>query len=144
MAIRHDFPQIGSEFFGGQCNGLVYNTAFFGTTLQASFEMVKAFLDEQGYEDVLRPKDADELRIFLSPPNNGVQGLFDQPCYSHNPIRISFVRGDRKRRKLVLELFNENAPNSLLRFHKRLDPKQEEELLKSMEVAHFEQYGDLT
>jgi len=143
MAIRDDFPPIGSKIFGGESNGLVYKTAFFGSTLNASFEMVQAFLVEQGYGDVTRPKDAEELEAFLAPPHNGVQGLFEQPCYAHNPIRISFVRGDRKRRKLELELYNEFAPNHLLRFHKRENPEREAMLLRIMEEAHFERYGDI-
>jgi len=134
---------MGSKVFGGESNGLVYKTAFFGTTLDASFDMVVTFLQEQGYGDVPCPKDAEELQAFLAPPTNGVQGLFDQPCYAHNPIRISFVRGDRKRRKLELELYNENAPNHLLRFHKRENPAREAMLLRIMEEAMFERYGDL-
>jgi hypothetical protein len=143
MEIRNDFPPMGSKFFGGESNGLVYKTAFFGTTLASSFEMVNAFLDEQGYADIPRPKDAEELRAFLHPPKNGIQGLFDQPCYAHNPIRISFVRGDRKRRKLVLELYNELAPDQLLRFHQRHCPEKEAELLSAMEKTLFEMYGDI-
>lgn len=143
MAIRDNFPPMGSKIFGGESNGLIYKTAFFGTTLAASYEMVVAFLNEQGYEDVIRPKDAEELKAFLAPPNNGVQGLFEQPCYAHNPIRISFVRGDRKRRKLELELYNEVAPNHLLRFHRRENPEREAMLLRIMEEALYERYGDV-
>ena len=144
MGIRNDFPPMGSKFFGGECNGLVYKTAFFGTTLQSSFEMVNSFLDEQGYEDIPRPKDAEQLRAFLHPPKNGITGLFDQPCYAHNPIRISFVRSDTKQRKLVLELYNERAIDHLLRFHQRNCPKKETQLIRKMEKALFEQYGDIT
>ncbi len=134
---------MGSKFFGGESNGLVYKTSFFGTTLKSSFEMVISFLEEQGYSDIPRPNDAEELSAFLRPAANTTQGLFDQPCYAHNPIRISFVRGDRKRRKLVLELYNEVAPDHLLRFHQRVCPEKESALLRLMEEMLFEQYGDL-
>ena len=143
MALRHSFPPLGSTFLGGESNGLVYKTAFYGTTLAASFEMVLAFLVEQGYEDLPYPKDAEELSAFIAPPSNKVTGLFDLPCYAHNPVKISFVRGDRKRRKLIVELYNESAPNHLLRFHGRACPVQEASLIKAMEEEHFEQYGDI-
>jgi len=143
MAIRDNFPSLGSKIYGGESNGLVYTTAFFGTTLTSSYSMVQAFLSEQGYEDIPVPRHVDELRAFLLPAANQIHGLFDQPCYAHNPLRIAFVRGDRKRRKLILRLYNESAPNHLLRFHERQCPTQDALLLKAMEEELFERYGDV-
>ena len=81
---------------------------------------------EEGYEDVPLPKDVSELRLFRHPVSNTRQILlFDDNGYCHNPIKILFPLDRRKKKTLYLIIYNENAPDHLLRFHKVLKRKEE-------------------
>lgn len=143
MAIRHEFPPYGSAVQGGHSDGLVYRTAFRGSSLEATLAMVRAFLDEEGYEDVPMPRDGATMLAFLRPEDGRHPHLFEQPDYAHDPVRILFAKRDRLRRKLVVELYNEAAPDHLLRFHRRQCREREERIRRATETGALEQWGSL-
>ena len=65
MPIRTDFPEPNDlSYMGGASDGWHFNISFRGTTLQKTYEMVIAFLKEEGYGDVPIPKNAEELKLF--------------------------------------------------------------------------------
>ena len=59
--IRSDFPPDGSTYEGGKSDGWQYQVRFAGANLQATFDMIRTFLEDEGYEDVPLPADAKEL-----------------------------------------------------------------------------------
>ena len=143
MTLRENFPPYGSEVLGGTSDGLVYTTAFVGTSLTASLELIRLFLDEQGYSEVPLPRTGEEMLAFLQPERGCHPNLFEEPSYAHNPVRVTFPKRDRLRRKLVVELYNESAPEHLLRFHRRLDPERDARLVATMREAFVEEYGSV-
>ena len=120
MALKESFPSAGTEYLGGTSDGYVYRTIFAGSNLQASYEMVKQFLKEEGYKDLPLPEDEKELLQFRLSTRNKQILLFEDNGYVHNPIKILFPVDGRKKRTLILEIFNEEAEQHLLRFHNRL------------------------
>ena len=120
MALKESFPSAGTEYLGGTSDGYVYRTIFAGSNLQASYEMVKQFLREEGYKDLPLPEDEKELLQFRLSTRNKQILLFEDNGYVHNPIKILFPVDGRKKRTLILEIFNEEAEQHLLRFHNRL------------------------
>jgi hypothetical protein len=120
MALRDDFPPAGSDYMGGECDGYEYKTIFAGASLEKSYAMVRQFLREEGYSDIPIPKDAAELALFRLPTRNRQILLFEDNGYAHNPVKILFSADGRKKNMLILCLYNENDPQHLLKFHKRL------------------------
>jgi hypothetical protein len=120
MALRDNFPPAGADYLGGESDGFVYRTVFSGSNLEQSFEMIKLFLREEGYEGLPLPANADELMRFRLPTRNRQILLFEDNGYVHNPIKILFPLDRRQKRTLILELYNENAEGHLLRFHRRI------------------------
>ena len=49
MALRDGFPPEGLEYVGGESDGFEYKTIFSGMNLKYSYDMIKAFLVEEGY-----------------------------------------------------------------------------------------------
>ena len=90
MALRDEFPPIGSEYLGGESDGWEYRTTFAGSTLQQSYEMVCQFLEEEGYEEIPLPRNAEELILFRIPTRNKQILMFEDNGYVHNPIKILF------------------------------------------------------
>jgi hypothetical protein len=82
--------------------------------------MIRGFLREEGYGELPIPKDAEELKRFRIPTRNRQILMFEDNGYVHNPIKILFPPDPRKTKQLILEVYDEKAPNHLLRFHKRL------------------------
>ena len=121
MPLRDDFPPAGSDYLGGHSDGKVYRTTFAGGSLTQSYEMVRAFLREEGYGDIPLPTDAAELEQFRLATRNRQILLFEDNGYKHNPVKILFPQDGRKKRTLILEVYNEGAAQHLLRFHNRLD-----------------------
>lgn len=121
MALRDEFPPAGTEYLGGHSDGLVYRTAFTAKTIEQAYEMVRRFLVEEGYGDVPLPEDAATLQKFRLRTRNRQILLFEDNGYVHNPIKILFPTDARRRCTLLLEIYNEKAPNHLLRFHGKLD-----------------------
>ena len=123
IPIRTAFPEAGSDYLGGECNGWEYRTAFMGSRLGASFEMVVEFLKEHGYADIPVPASIEELLLFRRQRTKQLQ-LFPERGYIHNPVKILFHPDPAMRNALVLCLYNEAAPDHLLRFHGVIRPKK--------------------
>ncbi|MCB0520791.1 MAG: hypothetical protein H6577_21585 [Lewinellaceae bacterium] len=123
MALRTDFPNPETEYLGGQSDGYVYRTVFSGATLAASFEMLRQFLKEEGYGDVPLPGNVAELEMFRLPTRNRQILLFEDNGYVHNPIKILFPNHGKQKKALILEVYNEAAPQHLLRFHGKMDKR---------------------
>ncbi len=121
MPIRDEFPASGSDYLGGTSDGFVYKTAFAGASLKHSFEMIRQFLKEEGYGDLPMPKDVEELIHFKLLTRNKQILMFEENGYVHNPVKILFPMDGRKKKTLLLEIYNESAPGHLLRFHRRLN-----------------------
>ena len=118
MPLRDQFPEPNGRSTGtDESDGYVYKTAFSGATLEKSYEMVRLFLEEEGYGDVPLPKDADELSQFKLTVRNRQIIMFGENGYVHNPIKILFPLKGTKKTTLLLEIYNENAQDHLLRFH---------------------------
>lgn len=121
MALREEFPAAGTDYLGGDSNGWEYRTSFAGSNLTATYAMVKQFLIEEGYEDVPVPATANDLELFRLPTRNQQILLFEDNGYVHNPIKILFPVDRRQKKILILCIYNENAPQHLLRFHGKLE-----------------------
>jgi len=114
--IREQFPEAGSSYLGGQSDGWEYRTVFSGSNLAYTYDMVKQFLQEEGYANVPVPENVEEMRLFKRPKRPQLQ-LFEEQGYIHNPVKILFPNTPAPRNTLILCLYNEQAPNHLLRFH---------------------------
>ncbi len=121
MALRDEFPPAGSNYLGGESDGYCYRTAFEGSTLEHSYQMLKAFLQEEGYGDVPLPRDVEELLWFRLPIRHRQTLLFYENGYVHNPVKILFPCDRRRKRRLLLEIYNEKHPQHLLRFHRKVE-----------------------
>lgn len=118
MALREEFPLEGSEYLGGRSDGWEYRTVFAGGTTEKSYAMVRKFLREEGYADVPLPESVEQLRLFRLAKRTRQIRLFEENGYIHNPVKILFPPpGAEKRGSLILCIYNEKAPNHLLRFH---------------------------
>lgn len=113
VPMREQFPEAGSNYLGGSCDGWEYRTAFTGSRLSTAYEMLKQFLVEEGYGDVPLPETTEELKLFKKPRLAQLQ-LFAEHGYAHNPVKILF---SKVRNTLILCVYNENEPGHLLRFH---------------------------
>ena len=111
--MREQFPEAGSNYLGGTCDGWEYRTAFLGSRLSFAYEMLKQFLVEEGYADVPLPETTADLKLFKKPRYAQLQ-MFADRGYAHNPIKILFPG---QRNTLILCVYNEREPNHLLRFH---------------------------
>lgn len=119
--MREAFPPTGSDYMGGDSDGYEYRSVFAGSKLEQSYEMICQFLDEEGYGDIPRPKDAKELQLFRLPTRNKQILLFEDNGYVHNPIKILFPVDGRKKKTLILCIYNEADPEHLLKFHRVLE-----------------------
>ena len=122
MALREEFPAAGSDYLGGESDGYEYRTVFAGSSLEATYEMVRQFLREEGYGDIPLPRNAGELQLFRLATRNKQILLFEDNGYVHNPIKVLFPLDRRKKTTLILCIYNEAAPQHLLRFHRVLEP----------------------
>jgi hypothetical protein len=117
MPLRQEFPPEGTEYLGGWSDGWEYRTVFAGGNLEKSYGMVRRFLAEEGYADLPLPTSAEELKLFRNRRSGQIQ-LFEEAGYVHNPVKVLFpLPGKEKRGSLILCVYNETAPNHLLRFH---------------------------
>jgi hypothetical protein len=123
MALREDFPKAGDDYAGGQSDGWQYTTRFAGSSLTQSYEMLKAFLAEEGYDDLPLPADVKELLAFRAPKSERQFRLFQDNGYVHNPIKITFPGTAPSPKTLELRVFNDKEPGHLLRFY-GLKPKE--------------------
>ena len=118
MSLREEFPSAGSNYMDGESDGYEYRTIFAGSNLEQSYEMVRQFLQEEGYKNVPLPKDAKELRLFRLSTRNKQILLFEDNGYVHNPVKVLFPLDRRKKSTLILCLFNEKDPEHLIKFHR--------------------------
>jgi hypothetical protein len=116
LPLRTDFPEAGSNYQGGTCDGWEYRVVFTGTRLSDVYAMVRAFLEEEGYGDLPVPANAHELKLFKKPRTHQ-PGLFEQPGYIHNPIKILFLPSQSRRFTLGLFVYHEQSEGHLVRFH---------------------------
>ncbi len=116
VPIRQCFPPAGTTYLGGISDGWEYRSVFAGKTLSDTFDMIRRFLQEEGYGDIPLPANAEELQLFRKPRRPQLE-LFEECGYVHNPIKILFPRDAKLKNTLILCLYNEEAPNHLLRFH---------------------------
>lgn len=116
IPIREQFPPAGSDHLGGHSDGWEYRSVFGGSKLAYTFEMVKQFLQEEGYGDVPLPASADEMKLFRRPRQQQLQ-LFSERGYVHNPVKILFSNERGQRNNLIVCIYNEQMPDHLLRFH---------------------------
>lgn len=117
VPMRGQFPPAGSQHLGGTSDGWEYRSVFAGTRLAHTYEMVRQFLQEEGYGDVPLPATAEELRLFRRAPEGCQLQLFGERGYVHNPVKILFSNDPRQRNSLILCLYNEKVEGHLLRFH---------------------------
>jgi hypothetical protein len=125
MALRKEFPLAGADYLGGESDGYEYRTVFAGSSLAATYEMVRQFLKEEGYQDVPLPRDAEELKLFRLTTRNKQILLFEDNGYVHNPVKILFPVDRRKRSTLILCVYNETDPEHLLKFHRVLERREQ-------------------
>lgn len=115
--IKENFPEAGSDYLGGSCDGWEYKTTFLGSTLEQSFLMIKSFLEEEGYGEIPIPSNVKELRLFKKASRPTQLTMFRETGYIHNPIKILFHPNEKMNKMLTLCIYNENADKHLLRFH---------------------------
>jgi hypothetical protein len=120
MTIRDNFPPNGSNYEGGHSDGWQYQVIFSGTNLHASLEMIKSFLEQEGFAQIPIPQNVEELLFFRLPTRREQILLFGDNGYIHNPIKILFKHDEIRPKTLILCIFNENAENHLLRFHGKI------------------------
>jgi hypothetical protein len=116
VPIREAFPAAGVEQLGGYSDGWEYRSVFSGSKLAFTYEMVRQFLQEEGYGDVPIPETAEDLKRFRRPKQVQLS-LWAERGYIHNPIKILFSDNPKQRNTLILCLYNEAAKGHLLRFH---------------------------
>lgn len=117
--IRYNFPEAGEVVEGGTSDGYCFRLVFAAGRLERTYEMVRAFLQEEGYGELPLPKDANELRLFRQPPKLRHQlSLFGDNGYVHNPLKILFPVPAGQRGALIVELYNETSSDHLARFHR--------------------------
>lgn len=121
VPMREQFPEAGTAYMGGSSNGWEYRSVFAGSRLSATYDMVRQFLQEEGYGDLPLPATADELKLFKKPRSGQFQ-LFGERGYIHNPIKILFPYPPAPRNALLLCIYNERAAQHLLHFHGVLPP----------------------
>ncbi|WP_232826557.1 hypothetical protein [Lewinella sp. IMCC34183] len=118
--IRDRFPGAGEVRHGGASDGYCYRITFAAGRLAATYELLRAFLVEEGYANVPLPADVEELRRFRLPPKLRHQlSLFGEDGYVHNPVKVLFPPPGGRRGGLLLEIYDETATGHLLRFHRR-------------------------
>lgn len=116
VPMREHFPEAGSDYAGGSCDGYEYRSVFAGSSLAHTYAMIREFLQEEGYGNIPLPETAEALRLFKRPRHSQL-AFFEERGYIHNPIKILFPNPTKQRYALVLVVCNEQAEHHLLRFH---------------------------
>lgn len=117
--IREAFPPDGSQYEGGLSDGWVYEIRFTGKNNVSTYQLLKSFLIEEGYTDVVLPNKAEELLLFKFPPASAQLSIFNEVGYFQYPIKIFFDPKERTTKTFILRIYNEKTENSLLRFFGR-------------------------
>ncbi len=116
IPLREQFPPAGSDYLGGASDGWEYRTVFGGAKLAYTYEMVKQFLQDEGYGDVPLPVTAEDLKLFRKPRDGQLQ-MFAERGYVQNPVKLLFSNMPGQRSSIIVCIYNELAPDHLLRFH---------------------------
>ncbi|MEZ4891512.1 MAG: hypothetical protein R2778_00670 [Saprospiraceae bacterium] len=116
VPMREQFPEANVEYMGGISDGFVYRSIFAGSKLSITYDMIRSFLQEEGYGDIPLPETLEILRMFKKPRHPQLQ-FFEEKGYWHNPVKILFPNQPVQRNALLLLIYNEKAENHLLRFH---------------------------
>ena len=119
IPIRESFPTAEEEYLGGKSDGNIYSTVFLSKKGETTYDMIRAFLNEEGYGNIPLPADFEELLKFRIPSRNKQILLFEDNGYTHNPVKILFPKTGKSTKMLILELHNEEAPGHLLRFYRK-------------------------
>lgn len=114
--MREQFPPAGTTYLGGHSDGWEYRTVFSGKNLAYTYEMIRQFLQQEGYGDVPLPATVEALRLFRRSRSPQLQ-LFGERGYMHNPVKILFPGDSKSRNALILCVYNERVEGHLLRFH---------------------------
>ena len=117
MPIKDNFPPAGSDYLGGTSDGWEYRTVFSGSNLEASYDMVRQFLKDEGYGDVPLPDTVEDLLLFKNPRPGGQYMLYTDRGYQHNPIKLFFHPYRNRTKTLILCIYDEAHPRHLLKFH---------------------------
>ena len=116
--LRENFPDRGTNYQGGVSDGWQYRVVFAGGTFQKSYNMIVAFLREEGYGNLPLPANADELKLFRIQKRTQMVRMFEENGYVHNPIKILFPPpGTEKRGSLILCIYNDELEGHFLKFH---------------------------
>ena len=119
IPIREVFPAAEEEYLGGKSDGNIYSTVFISKKGESTYDMVRAFLNDEGYGNIPLPTNFEDLLKFRIPSRNKQILLFEDNGYTHNPVKILFPKTGKSTKMLLLELYNEDAPGHLLRFHRK-------------------------
>jgi hypothetical protein len=119
IPIREIFPAAEEDYLGGKSDGNIYSTVFISKKGESTYDMIRAFLNDEGYRDIPLPLDFDELLKFRIPSRNKQILLFEDNGYTHNPVKILFPKTGKSTKMLILELYNEDSLGHLLRFHRK-------------------------
>lgn len=125
VAIRRQFPAAGSDYNAGESDGYVYQSVFAGSKLDDTLNMIREFLQQEGYSEIPLPRDAGELELFRNPARQQHLLLFADNGYVHNPIKILFPADRRRKTQLILQIFNEKDPDHLVKFHRLEDRRRQ-------------------
>ncbi len=118
--IRESFPPDGSNYEGGISDGNVYQMRFTGKNNVSTYELLKSFLAEEGFGDVILPSKVEDLLLFKFPPVSTQLSIFGEAGYSQYPIKILFDTKERTTKTFIVSIYNEKAEQSLLRFYNRV------------------------
>lgn len=125
VPIRRQFPIAGSDYNGGTSDGYVYESVFAGSKLDDTLTMIREFLQQEGYTEIPLPRDADELELFRNPARQQHLLLFADNGYVHNPVKVLFPADRRRKTQLILQIYNEQDPDHLVKFHRLEDRRRQ-------------------
>lgn len=123
------FQKVGIADSNAKSSKWDYTRVFAGDTIEASYDSLKKFLLEEGFIQVILPKDTDELYLI----NRSEEGK----SYQYGGISIEFYAYDEK--ALVLRIANEDYPNRLIMTQGGYD-REEMERLKRYRIKEAIEY----
>ena len=74
--IKNEFPKKEGHCHGGYSDGYQFKIDFLGETDQSSLEMLRAFLDKHGYEEIPLPEVERLWWDYMQPDSSGNIGSF--------------------------------------------------------------------
>ena len=101
--IKNNFPKNMEEYKGGKSDGWCFRIDLWAETENKVIEMIKEFLNNEGYSDIPIPKAERLWWDYLRPDSNGIEGSF-----IWYPIQI--YQNSYKKNAVSLFIYNENHP----------------------------------